>query len=92
MEAAVNAVQNYFKEDDENRAVFQLLVERKNEEDAGTTGCQYMGYGVLLAAAIDSAFSSCEPFRNSIILALSRRNQLLGMLLAKMLNPNEEEE
>lgn len=92
MEAVTNAAQAYFKEDDENRAVFQILVERKNEKDLGSTGCICAGYGNLLTMGVDNALDNCEGFRNSLILALGRRNPLLGMLLAKMLNPNEEEE
>lgn len=93
MEAATNAADAYYKADNENRAVFQILVERKNEEDAGKTGCVCMGYGKLLTVGIDNAIDNCEGFRNSLILALGRRNPLLGMLLAKMLlNLDEEEE
>ena len=92
MEAAVNAANAYCKEDDENRAVLQLLVERKNEKDPGTTGCTCLGYGNLLTMGVDNAIDNCEGFRNSLILALGRRNPILGMLLAKMLNSNEEEE
>ena len=92
MEAAINAADAYFKADDENRAVFQILVERKNEKDSGSTGCTCAGYGHLLTMGIDSAIDSCEGFRNSLILALGRRNPILGMLLAKMLNNEEEEE
>lgn len=92
MEAASNAAYAYYKADDENRAVFQLLIERKNEEDPGKTGCTCAGYGHLLTMGIDNAIGNCEEFRNSLILALGRRNPILGMLLAKMLNSNEEEE
>ena len=92
MEAATSAADAYFKADDENRAVFQILVERKNEKDPGTTGCTCAGYGHLLIAGIDNAIDNCEGFRNSLILALGRRNPILGMLLAEMLNSNEEEE
>lgn len=92
MEAASNAAQAYFKEDDKNRAVFQILVERENEKDPGSTGCICIGYSNLLIMGIDNAIDNCEGFRNSLILALGRRNPLLGMLLAKMLNSNEEEE
>lgn len=92
MEAAANAAQAYFKEDDENRAVFQILVERENEKDPGSTGCICAGYGNLLTMGIDNAIDNCEGFRTFLILALGRRNPLLGMLLAKMLNSNEEEE
>lgn len=92
MEAATNAAQAYFKEDEENRAVFQMLVERENEKDPGSTGCICAGYGHLLTIGIDNAIDNCEGFRHSLILALGMRNPLLGMLLAKMLNSNEEEE
>ena len=92
MEAASNAANAYYKADDENRAVFQILIERKNEKDPGSTGCTCAGYGHLLTMGIDSAIDNCEGFRNSLILALGRRNPILGMLLAKMLNSNEEEE
>lgn len=92
MEAATSAADAYYKADDENRAVFQVLIERKNEEDPGSTGCTCAGYGHLLTMGIDSAIDSCEGFRNSLILALGRRNPLVGILLAKMLNSNEEEE
>lgn len=92
MEAANSAADAYFKADDENRAVFQILVERKNEEDPGTTGCVCMGYGNLLTAGIDNAIDNCKGFRNALIVALGVRNPLIGMLLAQALNPNEEEE
>lgn len=92
MEAANNAANAYYKADDENRAVFQILIERKNEKDLGSTGCICAGYGHLLTAGIDNAIDNCEGFRNSLILALGKRNPILGMLLAKMLNSNEEEE
>lgn len=93
MEAVANAANAYYNVDDENRAVFQILVERKDGEDPGTTGCTCMGYSHLLIAGIDNAIDRCEGFRNSLILALGRRNQLLGILLAKtLLNLNEEEE
>ena len=92
MEAAINAADAYCKADDENRAVFQILIERKDEKDPGRTGCTCMGYGNLLAMGIDNAIDNCKGFRNSLILALGRRNPILGMLLAKMLNSNEEEE
>lgn len=92
MEAAINAVDAYCKADDENRAVFQILVERKDEKDAGSTGCICVGYDNLLTMGIDSAIDNCKGFRKSLILALGRRNPILGVLLAKMLNSNEEEE
>ena len=92
MEAVTNAADAYYKADNENRAVFQILVERKNAEDSDSTGCTCMGYGNLLTTGIDSAIDNCEGFRNSLILVLARRNPILGMLLAKMLNSNEEEE
>lgn len=92
MEAAANAADAYYKADDKNRAVFQILIERKNEKDPGSAGCTCAGYGRLLTMGIDSAIDNCEGFRNSLILALGRRNPILGMLLAKMLNSNEEEE
>lgn len=92
MEAASDAAQAYFKEDEENRAVFQILVERENEKNPGSTGCICAGYGNLLTMGVDNAIDNCEGFRNSLILALGRRNPLLGMLLATMLNPNEEGE
>ena len=92
MEAASNAAEAYYRTDDENRAIFQILVERKNEKDAGSTGCTCAGYGHLLTMGIDNAIDNCEGFRNSLILALGRRNPLVGILLAKMLNSNEEEE
>lgn len=92
MEAATNAANAYFKADDENRAVFQLLVEKENKEDLGTTGCLCMGHGKLLTAGIDNALDNCEGFRNSLIVALGRRHLLMGLLLAKVLNSNEEEE
>lgn len=92
MEAANNAAAAFYQEDNENRAVFQILVERKNEEDAGKTGCACMGYGKLLTAGIDSAIDNCESFRNSLILALGRRTSLLGMLLMKMFSDSNEEE
>ena len=92
MEAASNAADAYYKADDENRAVFQLLVERTNEEDAGTTGCQCLGYGILLAAAIDNAIDNCEGFRNALIVALRGKNPLLGMLLMKDFSGSNESE
>lgn len=92
MEAASNAADAYFKADDENRAVFQILIERKNEKDPGSTGCTCAGYGHLLTLGIDNAIDNCKGFRNSLILALGRRNPLVGILLAKMLNSNEEKE
>lgn len=91
MEAASNAADAYYKADDENRAVFQILIERKNEKDPGITECHCMGYGSLLTLGIDNAIDNCEGFRNSLILALGRRNSILGMLLAKTLCSNEEE-
>ena len=81
MEAAANAVKAYSKEDNENRAVFQMLVERKDEEDPGVTGCTLLGYGNLLTIGIDNAIDNCEGFRNSLLVALGRRNPMLGMLL-----------
>ena len=92
MEAANSAAEAYYREDDENRAVFQILVERKNEEDAGSTGCACMGYGKLLTAGIDNAIDNCESFRNSLILVLGRRNPLLGMLLMKEFSSSNESE
>lgn len=92
MEAASDAVDKYYQEDTEHRAVLQLLVENSEEDEAGSTGCICAGYGNLLTMGIDNAIDNCEGFRNSLILALGRRNPLLGMLLAEMLNPNEEEE
>lgn len=93
MEAASNAAEAYYRGDNENRAVFQILVERKNEEDAGKTGYTCMGYGRLLTAGIDNAIDNCEGFRDFLILALGRRNPLLGILLKEMFsNLNEEEE
>lgn len=92
MEAASGAASTYYREDTENRAAFQLLVERENEEDPGSTGCLCLGYGRLLTLGIDNAIDNCEGFRNSLILALGRRSPILGMLLAKMLNSNEGEE
>ena len=92
MEAARNAANAYYKADDENRAVLQILIERKNEKDPGSTRCTCAGYGHLLTMGIDSALDNCEGFRHSLIVALVRRNPILGMLLAKMLNSNEEEE
>lgn len=92
MEAASNAADAFYRKDGENRAVFQILVERENKEDLGTTGCLYAGCGSLLTLGIDNAIDNCEGFRKSLILALGRRNPILGMLLAKMLNSNEEEE
>lgn len=91
MEAAANAANTYYKADDENRAVLQILVERKDEKGPGTTGCTCLGYGHLLTVGIDNAIDNCEAFRNFIVLALGRRNPLIGTLLAKMLNSNEEE-
>ena len=92
MEAAGNAADAYFKADEENRAVFQILVERKDEENPGLTRCTCMGYGSLLTAGIDNAIDNCEGFRSSLIVALAKRSPLIGLLLAEMLNPNEEEE
>lgn len=92
MDAATNAAEAFYKADEENRAVFQLLVERKDAEDPGKTGCTCMGYGRLLTMGIDNAIDNCEGFRNSLILALGRRNHLLGMLLIETFNSNEEEE
>lgn len=92
MEAAANAANAYYKADDENRAILQILVERKDEEDPGLTGCICAGYGLLLTTGIDTAIDNCEGFRSSLILALGRRNPILGMLLTKMLGPNEGEE
>ena len=92
MEAATNAADAFYKGDDENRAVLQILVERKDEKDPGLTGYTCAGYGNLLTMGIDTALDNCEGFRNSLILALGRRSPILGMLLAKMLNSNEEEE
>ena len=92
MEAATSTANTYYKEDDENRAVFQILVEREDKKGPGTTGCLCAGYGNLLAAGIDNALDNCEGFRKSLILALGRRNPILGMLLAKMLDSNEGEE
>lgn len=92
MEAASNAADAYYKADDENRAVFQILIERKNEKDPGSTGYTCAGYGSLLTLGVDSAIDNCRGFRNSLILALGRRNPILGMLLTKMLGPNEGEE
>ena len=91
MEAASNAADAFYRKDDENRAVFQILVERENKEDLGTTGCLYAGCGSLLTLGIDNAIDNCEGFRKSLILALGRRNPILGMLLAKMLDSNEGE-
>lgn len=51
-----------------------------------------MGYGKLLTVGIDNAIDNCEGFRNSLILALGRRNQSLGMLLMKMFSDSNEEE
>ena len=92
MKAANKAAEAFCRKDDKNRAVFQILVERENEEDLGTTGCFYMGCGSLLTLGIDNVIDNCEGFRNSLILALGRRSPILGMLLAKVLNSNEEEE
>lgn len=42
MEAVNNAAEAYYQEDDENRAIFQILVERKNEKDVGKNRmCMY---------------------------------------------------
>lgn len=92
MEAAANAAAAYFKEDDENRAVFQILVERENEEDPGKTGCTIMGYGNLLTIGIDNAIENHEEFRKSLILVLGRRSPFLGMLLMTALSDSNEEE
>lgn len=92
MEAATNAANAYYQKDDENRAVFQLLVERESKEDPGTTGCLCAGYGNLLTVGIDSAIDNCEGFRNSLIVSLGRRNPLLGMLLMNTLSDSNEEE
>ena len=92
MEAASNAADAFFRADEENRAVFQLLIERKNEKDPGRTGCACLGYGRLLTLGIDNAIDNCKEFRDSIIITLGRRNPLVGMLLMNMLNSNEEEE
>lgn len=92
MEAAINAANAYYKEDDENRAVFQLLVKRESKEDPGTTRCLLLGYSSLLIAGIDNAIDNCEGFRKSLIVALGRRNPLLGMLLMNTLSDSNEEE
>lgn len=93
MEAADKAAEAYYKEDSENRAVFQILVEREDENDLGSTGCQCMGYGSLLTSGIDNALSNCEGFRHSVILAISRRAPLLGMaLIAEFSKDSDEEE
>lgn len=93
MEAASNAVDKYYKEDTEHRAVLQLLVENSEEDEAGSTGCNCMGYGHLIATGVDNALDNCEGFRAAVVTAVARRSPLLGMLLAKILsNSNEEEE
>lgn len=92
MEAASNAVDKYYKEDTEHRAVLQLLVENSEEDEAGSTGCNCRGYGHLIATGVDNALDNCEGFRAAVIVAVTRRSPLLGLLLAKMLNPNKEEE
>lgn len=93
MEAVANAANAYYKADDENRAVFQILVERKDGEDLGKTGCTLLGYGSLLTMGIDNAIDNYEEFRKSLIIALGRRSSILGMLLMTMFSdPNKEEE
>lgn len=92
MEAANKAAEAFCRKDDKNRAVFQLLMERKNEEDPGSTGYLYVGYGGLLTLGIDNAIDNCEGFRNSLIVAIGRRNPILGMLLMKTLSDSTEEE
>lgn len=91
MEAAANAADAYYRADDENRAVIQILIERKNEEDPGSAACSLMGYGKLLTLGIDNAIDNCEGFKNALIVALGMRSPLLGILLTKVLNSSEEE-
>ena len=91
MDAAANAAIAFYKEDDENRAVFQILVERKDEKDPGGTGSLCLGYGNLLILGIINAIDNCEGFRNSLMVALRMKNPLIGLLIAKMLNIKEEE-
>lgn len=92
MDAAAKAADAFYRQDDENRAVFQILVGRKDEEDPGETGYTCLGYGNLLATGIRNAIDNCEGFRDSLIVALGSKNPLVGVLLAKMLNSKEEEE
>lgn len=92
MEAASSAAEAYYQEDDENRAILQILVERKNEKDAGRTGVTCMGYGKLLTAGIDNAIDNCEGFRNSLVLALGRRNPLLGTFLMREFSDSNKSE